>query len=47
MIVPAIRCNLFVFKGKTKRISTPIGGAIWPFIVILKKEKLYSNRAQV
>ncbi|KFC58283.1 hypothetical protein FEM08_29620 [Flavobacterium gilvum] len=24
-IVPAIRCNLFVFKEKTKRISTIIG----------------------
>jgi len=26
-ISPAIRCNLFVFKEKTKRISTSIGAS--------------------
>jgi hypothetical protein len=27
-LIPALRCNLFVFKEKTKRISTAIGAML-------------------
>ena len=32
---PAIRCNLFVFKGKTKRIFTSIGAGDFVFRMVL------------
>jgi hypothetical protein len=46
-LFPAIRCNLFIFKGKIKRISTDIGARELIFITIFKLQTQTTRLHQI